>query len=101
MRDLYESHLEDHLNALVSALPALDQQTLWLTTCQGTAYATSPEWIPGEKQPTLPWPSIKPCEWPLDTRKIAIEILNEDVLYECFNYDNVRIRAYEGRYATT
>ena len=96
MRNLYESHLEDHLNALVMALPAIDQQTLWLMTYQGTEYATSPEWIPGE-QPSLPGPSLKPSEWPVDTRKVATEIINDDVLYECVNYDNARIRTYEGR----
>ena len=97
MRSLYESHLQDHLNALVKALPAIDQQTLWLTTYQGTEYATSPEWIPGNEKPAPPWPSLKPSEWPLDTRKIAVEIINDDVLYERVNYDNARIRAYEGR----
>lgn len=96
MRGLYESHLQDHLNTLIMALPAFDQQTLWLMSYQGTEYATLPEWIPGE-QPDRPWPSLKPSEWPLDTRKVAVEIVHEDVLYECFNYDNARIRAFEGR----
>jgi len=49
----------------------------------------------GNQQPFTP--SLKPSEWPLDTRKIAIEIINDDVLYECVNYDNARIRTYEGR----
>lgn len=97
MRDLYESHLETHLTALVLALPVLDQQTLWLTTYEGTKYANSPDWTPGEEHSTTPWPSLKPSEWPLDIRKVAIEIINDDVLYECVNYDNKRIRAYEGR----
>lgn len=96
MRDLYESHLEDHLDALVLALPAMDQQTLWLLTDQGTEYATSPAWIPGERH-APPAPSLKPSEWPLETRKVATEIINNDVLYECANYNNARIRAYEER----
>lgn len=96
MRNHYEFQMEDHLNALITALPAIELQTLWLTTYRGIEYATSPEWIPGE-QPDPPWPSLKPCEWPLDTRKIAIEIISDDMLYKCVNYDNARIRAYEGR----
>lgn len=96
LKDVYLSHLENHLNALIEELPALDQRTLWLMTYQGTEYATTPEKILGE-EPDKPCPSLKPSEWPVHTRKVAVEIINEDILHECFNYDNARIRAYEGR----
>lgn len=107
MKSLYEAHLQNHLNDLVMALPAIDQQTLWLVTYPGTEYATSPEWphamelvqknLPLDTKPNLPWPSITPSDWPWDTRRIAIEIINDSVLEECFNYENAQIRAYEGR----
>ena len=97
MRDLYESLLADKLNALVMALPALDQQTVWLTTYHGAEYATSLTWLPSEETQTAARPSRKPSDWPLNTRKMTLEMIQDEVLYECFNYENARIRACEGR----
>lgn len=97
MYDLYVSHLEDTLDALIVALPAIDQQTVWLTTYHGVEYATSLTWLPSEETQTPGSPSLKPSDWPLNPSKIATEIIHDEVLYECFNYENARIRAYEGR----
>jgi hypothetical protein len=96
LKDSYESHLKEHLNDLVMALPAIDQQTLWLMTYPGTDYAMSPEWLP-DLPPTSLSPSRDPKDWPVNTREIAAEIFHDQVLDECVNYENARIRAYEGR----
>jgi len=98
LRGMYEDHLETHLTDLVVALPVIDQQTLWLVE----TYA-SIDWPPPPEFPDLakhmppedlPWP---PTDWPIVAKGIARQIIHESVLYECHNYDNARIRAYEGR----
>ncbi|MDY7580091.1 hypothetical protein RGU70_17415 [Herbaspirillum sp. RTI4] len=106
LEEAYLDHLEGHLTALVDALPLGNKQMLWLMTYDGVTYATSPEWSVGytsqenvidmEEPPDKPWPSIKPKDWPINSRRIAREIIQDNVLYECFNYDNHRIRACTG-----
>jgi hypothetical protein len=82
--DAYCRHLEQHLMPLVCALPVLEQQLLWAHMHDDV------------DDPTV-YPSSLPEDWPLDLPGITRYILNEHVMYQCWNYENARIRAAEGR----
>ena len=84
MRGAYQGHMTDHLTRMVVALPPLEQQILWLM-------------VNDEVNDPQAYPSARPDQWPLDARRIAGHVFAEDVMYECINYDNARIRACEGR----
>jgi hypothetical protein len=104
--ELYDEHLKDRMILLVDALPAIERQILWLMTNHGNEYATSPLWpdlglllergLPLDTKPNAPWPSTNPTEWPIDSRKIASEVIHDYVMSECMNYENSRIRACTG-----
>lgn len=96
LKDRYEDHLKNHLEGLIQALPALDQQTLWLLARTGDEFLIDADDLKWPDQVPR-WETLQPSDWPLDTRRLAIDIIHDDVLYECYNYDNARIRAYEGR----
>ena len=84
MAEMYRQHMVDRLASLVAALPPLEQQILWLA-------------VNDEDEQPQAYPSKRPEQWPIDASRIARYVCEQDVMYECFNYDNARIRACEGR----
>jgi hypothetical protein len=84
MADAYRDYLEQHLMPLVTALASSQQQVLWTV-------------MHGDIDDASVYPSRWPDEWPIDVRRIARYVLNEHVMYQCWNYENARIRAAEGR----
>ncbi len=84
MSEMCQDHMLSHLTSLVKELPPLQQQTLWVA-------------MNDDPEDERAYPSNKPASWPVDEKTIARFVLAEDVLYECANYDNARIRAHEGR----
>lgn len=84
MSEVYRQHMLERLTPMVAALPALEQQILWLL-------------VNDEEDEAQAYPSRRPEQWPIDVSRIARYVCAEDVMYECVNYDNARIRACEGR----
>jgi hypothetical protein len=84
MCEAYRQRMLDHLAPMVAALPMVEQQVLWLM-------------VNDEEDSELAFPSKHPERWPIDTGRIARHVCAVDVMYECANYDNARIRACEGR----
>lgn len=84
MSEMYRQHMLDRLTPMVAALPALEQQILWLL-------------VNDEEDEAQAYPSRRPEQWPIDAARIARYVCAEDVMYACVNYDNAHIRGCEGR----
>ena len=103
---LYEEHLENRMTTLVDALPPIERQILWLMSYDGVGYATTPDPtytkmllennLPFDTFSDKPKPSTNPQNWPIDSSRLAREIIQDYVKYECGNYQNARIRACTG-----
>lgn len=104
---IYEEDMEVTMQALIEALPSIEQQTIWLMTYDGVCYATSPEWYPpeiiSESDFSFDEKSEKPLtardakNWPINNRHIARQVLEEYVQPACWNYENARTRKAEAQ----
>jgi len=103
LSDLYRDELLKTMSGKVDKLSLLELAALWLQTHGGESYAVGPENEPEEVDiertgdfAKQPFPSKKIEEWPIDRNAIAKHVVAEALMYECWNYENLRIRTWLG-----
>lgn len=101
LSDLYRDELLKTLSLKVGMLEFHELSALWLQTYDGECYAEGPRsWSeePGvistgdAAKETSPSKNI--TDWPVDRKAVARRIVDDELMYECWNYQNSRIRAF-------
>lgn len=103
LSEMFRDELTKTMSTKVDKLNLLDVAALWLPTYDGESYAAGPDIVPENFNAEMTgdfaqrtFPSKKIEEWPIDRKAIAQHVVGEALMYECWNYQNSRIRARLG-----